>query len=283
MCESPSIDIAILSFVFDFFGPGGYPSINFGSGCVEPNAAQVEVAPGLLDCTALASEITGCQQLGKKVLVSLGGYLSNTSFVSDEQAASFAETLWNLFGASIGDDATLRPFGTSVVVDGFDIDNENHNTSYYETFATALRQKFATDTSKTYYLSVAPQCPIPDESIPVGAMTQADFVWVQFYNNPECNLNSDGFQASFANWSAGLSSSSTSPGKPRVYVGVAAFEGAGTGYVTGAGLSTLISLARELYVDNLGGIMLWDGSEGYANVDQYGVDYLDYAKAALQG
>lgn len=283
LCESPDVDIAILSFVFDFFGPQGYPSLDFGPGCSSPNAAQSEQASGLMDCTELASEIASCQQIGKKVLVSLGGYLANTSFVSDDQATSFAETLWNLFGAGTGDNPDIRPFGTDVVVDGFDIDNENHNTAYYETFATALRQQFSTDASKTYYLSAAPQCPMPDESIPVGAMTQADFVWVQFYNNPACNLNSDGFQSSFAAWSANLSNSSTTPGKPRVYVGVAAFEGAGSGYVQGAGLSTLISLARELYVDNLGGIMMWDGSEAMANVDQYGVNYLDYAKAALQG
>ena len=168
-------------------------------------------------------------------------------------------------------------------MDGFDIDNENHNTSYYETFASALRQQFASDPTKTYYLSAAPQCPLPDESIPLGAMTQADFVWVQFYNNPSCNLDSDGFQASFAAWSANLSASSTTPGKPRVYIGAGAFEGAGSGYVGGAGLSIPISMARELYVDNLGGIMLWDGSEALANIDGYGVDYLEYAKAALQG
>ena len=280
LCEDPNVDIAIVSFVFEFFGPQGYPSMNFGPGCSAPNAAQSEQASGLMNCTALAPEIAGCQQIGKKVLVSLGGYLANTSFVSDDQASQFAATLWHLFGAGT-DDPDLRPFGTGVTVDGFDIDNENHNTSYYQTFADALRQQFSYDDNKTYYLSAAPQCPMPDESIPVGAMTAADFVWVQFYNNPACNLDSDGFQSSFAAWSANLSSSSTIPGKPRIYIGAGAFEGAGSGYVQGPGLSSVISVARELYVHNLGGIMLWDGSEAMANVDQNGVDYLDYAKSAL--
>ena len=275
--------MVILSFVYDFFTQGGYPSLNFGPACTAPNEVQSAQAPGLMDCTALAPEITSCQQIGKKVLVSLGGYIANSSFTSDIQAEQFAQTLWNLFGAGAGDDPNLRPFGSSIVVDGFDIDNENHNTAYYETFASALRQQFASDPTKTYYLSAAPQCPLPDESIPLGAMTRTDFVWVQFYNNPSCNLDSDGFQASFAAWSANLSASSTTPGKPRVYIGVGAFEGAGSGYVGGAGLSIPISTARELYVDNLGGMMLWDGSEALANVDGYGVDYLEYAKAALQG
>lgn len=283
LCENDNVDIVILSFVYDFFTQGGYPAINFGPACTAPNEVQAAQAPGLLDCTALAPEITDCQQIGKKVLVSLGGYVANSSFASDDQASQFAQTLWNLFGAGTGVDPDLRPFGSGAVVDGFDIDNENHNTAYYETFATALRQQFASDPTKTYYLSAAPQCPIPDESIPLGAMTQADFVWVQFYNNPSCNLDSDGFQASFAAWSANLSASNTTPGRPRLYIGAGAFEGAGSGYVEGDGLAVPISMARELYVDNLGGIMLWDGSEALENVDGYGVDYLTYAKAALQG
>ena len=283
LCQNENVDIVILAFVYDFFTQGGYPSIDFGPACSSPNELQATRAPGLQDCSALAPDIIGCQTLGKKVLVSLGGYIANSSFTSDDQAEQFAETLWNLFGAGTGDDSALRPFGSSVIVDGFDIDNENHVTDYYITFATALRQHFASDPSKTYHLSAAPQCPMPDDSIPLGVMTQADFVWVQFYNNPSCNLDSEGFQDSFAAWSANLSASSTTPGKPRVYVGAGAFSGAGSGYVQGDGLSGPVSLGRELHTDNLGGIMLWDGSEALANVDQYGVDYLEYAKAALQG
>lgn len=282
LCSNADVDMVILAFVYNFFTQDGYPSIDFGPGCTVPNAGQQAKAPGLKDCTVLAREILGCQQIGKKVLVSLGGYIANSSFDSDSQAEAFAATLWNLFGAGTGDDHQLRPFG-SVMVDGFDIDNENHDTSYYDTFASALRQQFATDPTKTYYLSAAPQCPLPDESIPVGAMAQADFVFVQFHNNPACNLDSSGFQSSFAAWSSNLSASSTVPGRPRLYIGAGAFDGAGSGYVEGSGLSVPISSARELYTSNLGGIMLWDGSEALANVDQYGVNYLEYAKAALQG
>ena len=283
LCENANVDIVILSFVYDFFTQGGYPSINFGPGCTTPNEVQATSAPGLMDCTALAPEITGCQQIGKKVLISLGGYIANSTFTSDTQATQFAQTLWNLFGAGTAFNPALRPFGPGVVVDGFDIDNENHLTTSYDTFASALREQFLSDPTKTYYLSAAPQCPIPDASIPLGAMAQADFVWVQFYNNPACNLDSAGFQASFAAWSANLSAVSATPGRPRVYIGAGAFEGAGSGYVEGAGLAGPVGLARELYVGNLGGVMLWDGSEAAANVDGFGVDYLEYAKAALQG
>lgn len=68
---------------------------------------------------------------------------------------------------------------------------------------------------------------------------------------------------------------------PRLYAGVGGFEGAGSGYVKGSGLGTRIRAARGLYAENFGGVMLWDGSEAALNVDQYGVDYLEYAKSAL--
>lgn len=73
LCANPNVDIVILSFVSDFFSAGGYPTLNFGPACVEPTSAQRVAAPGLRDCSALAPQIAGCQQEGKKVLVSLGG------------------------------------------------------------------------------------------------------------------------------------------------------------------------------------------------------------------
>lgn len=280
LCNNPNVDIVILSFVFSFFDANGYPSIDFGPGCSGWTSSQADTAPGLKDCSALAPEIAACQVMDKKVLLSLGGYNSNTSFTSDVQATEFASTLWDLFGAGDGLDTGLRPFGTEVVVDGFDLDNEDHSTEYYETFAIALRERFTTDDSKTYYLSAAPQCPIPDESIPLGALQQADFVWVQFYNNPSCNIDAPGFRQSFKAWSDLLASGTQVRG-PRLYIGAAGFEGAGSGYVKGSGLGTRVRTARGLYVENFGGMMLWDGSEAALNVDQYGVDYLDYTKAAL--
>lgn len=278
LCNNPSVDIVILSFVFSFFDANGYPSIDFGPGCSGQTSAQTTTGRGLKDCSDLAPEITACQALGKKVLISLGGYNSNTSFSSDAQAQEFASTLWNLFGPGEDLEPGLRPFGgTDVVVDGFDIDNENHSTDHYVTFATALREQFATDDSKTYYLSAAPQCPVPDESIPVGALQQADFVWVQFYNNPSCNLDSPGFQQSFIAWSDLLAVPGQERG-PKLYIGAAEFEGAGSGYVPGEKLATRLKTATDSHVGNFGGVMLWDGSEAASNLGPYGVDYMTYVK-----
>ncbi|KAK4895334.1 hypothetical protein LTR27_006677 [Elasticomyces elasticus] len=280
LCRNQNVDIVVLAFVNDFFSVNGYPTINFGPACDPPNDAQKAIAPGLLHCPRLASQIKVCQHLGKPVLVSLGGYIADSSFQSNAQAKEFAGTLWNLFGA--GNETTaIRPFGPDVVVDGFDIDNENHNTTFYNTFATALRTHMSRDKSKRYYISAAPQCPIPDESIPLQLMRQADFVWVQFYNNPSCNLNSTGFEASFKAWS-NLLANGTGRHKPRLYIGGGAADPAGTGYVEGQELRRHTNLAKNLRVKNLGGMMLWDGSMGIQNVDKFGHGYLHYAKAAVQ-
>lgn len=80
LCSNPNVDIVILSFVFSFFDGNGYPSIDFGPGCSGQTSSQADVAPGLKDCSALAPEIAACQALDKKVLLSLGGYNSNTFY-----------------------------------------------------------------------------------------------------------------------------------------------------------------------------------------------------------
>ena len=190
--------------------------------------------------------------------------------------------MWNLFGAGTGEARELRPFGDDVVLDGFDIDNENQIPDYYDVFASALRAQTRTDPrNRTYYLSAAPQCVRPDASIPLAVMQAADFVWVQFYNNPQCNLDSPGFLESFKAWSGDLAANTSAGAGPRLYVGAGAFSGAGTGYVEGSELASIVRGVKDLNVPNFGGMMFWDGSEGLANKDSSGKDYLDYAKEAL--
>ena len=65
----------------------------------------------------VSSDIATCQNLGKIVLLSLGGAVGTYGFSSSAQAASFATTLWNAFGEGWG---SIRPFGW-VTVDGFDL------------------------------------------------------------------------------------------------------------------------------------------------------------------
>ncbi|KAF2768844.1 glycoside hydrolase [Teratosphaeria nubilosa] len=223
--------------------------------------------------------------MGKKVLLSIGGATSTGSFASDVEAEQFANTLWSLFGGNPSDNATtlpLRPFGPQIVLDGFDIDVEDKNTTGWTAFASAMRSLYSTDTSKTYYLSAAPQCPIPDASIPQDTMALCDFVWIQFYDNPSCNVGSSGFLSSFAAWS-NLLRNNSNIGTPRLFFGGLALD-SGSGYISGGDFVNNVTAAKALpNLGNFGGTMLWDGSAAFANIDGTAQNYLQYAKAAAQG
>ena len=233
ICEDPSVDIVIVAFLKTFFGPGGYPVLNLGAACGSDatTEAQAKGATGILNCPEVAGNITICQNKGKKVMLSLGGADGTTVFASEKQAVAFATTVWDIFGGGTSD--VGRPFG-NIKLDGFDIgqypepnlsrstctdpllDTEQKNPAYYTNFTTALRQIFSQDRSKTYYISAAPQCPRPDASIPLDAMQEMDFVWVQFYNNGDCNVGASGFMASLTAWSGDLSAKGAGP---QLYVG----------------------------------------------------------------
>ena len=278
LCSDDNVDIVILAFLTTFFGPGGFPSINLGSACGGSTAKMDAVgATGLQNCPTLAAGIQSCQSAGKKVLLSLGGSLATSAFSSDDQASKFATTLWDLFGGGTGADAGLRPFG-DVKVDGFDVDNEDHSTASYSTFVSALRKTMDADSSKKYYISAAPQCPRPDASIPLDAMQAVDFVFVQFYNNGDCNVGQPGFEASFKAWSSDLSANG---GGPKLYIGVPGCTScAGSGYIDPGQVSSVMSAAAGASVGNFGGVMLWDGPEAMVNTDG-GKDYLSVVKGAL--
>lgn len=117
-----------------------------------------------------------------------------------------------------------------------------------------------TSSSKPFYLSSAPQCPIPDASIPIDALTAMDFVFVQFYNNGDCNLGAPGFAASFQKWSEALQTGR----RPRLFVAAMADVKDGTGFVDAGRLMGEVGKVKGVGV-NLGGVALWDGSQAIAN------------------
>ncbi|KAL8675205.1 MAG: hypothetical protein Q9168_000458 [Polycauliona sp. 1 TL-2023] len=278
MCQDGNVDIVILAFLTTFFGAGGYPGVNLGAACGGPSQKMQAVgASGLSSCPTMEKDIKTCQGLGKKVLLSLGGAEATTAFSSDTQASDFATKLWNLFGAGTGESVDLRPFG-SAIVDGFDVDNEDHSTAFYNTFTSSLRTTMNADTSKRYYISAAPQCPRPDASIPLEAMQSMDFVFVQFYNNGDCNIGQPGFAASLKAWSQDLSAKGAGP---KLYVGAPGCAAcAGSGYLGAEQMKGAIQGAMAAGLSNFGGVMLWDGPEGKANV-QGGQDYLAVVKGAM--
>ncbi|MCJ1395767.1 hypothetical protein MMC18_008653 [Xylographa bjoerkii] len=278
ICMDDAVDIVTLAFVNGFFLPngGGYPLVDFGAASGNIDTAQTAAgANGLLWCPDLASQIEACQNSGKIVLLSLGGATAvYNTFANVTQAETMAETLWDLFGGNSTIDVNLRPFG-SVVVDGFDIDNESNNPAFYTNFTTSLRTLFSRDPSKTYYLSGAPQCIYPDASLPLPAMLDMDFVWVQFFDNPPCNVGTPGFPASFQTWSTALNAGT----QPMFYIMALAEEpGYGSGYIDIGLLADVIKNVTALGVANFGGVGLWDGSMAVNNTN-----FQDGVKSALGG
>ena len=117
ICAGNTVDIVILAFLSTFDGPGGYPKVDFGGAC--PAAAiPGSSATGLLNCPALAANITDCQKAGKKVFLSIGGQMGSVDIASAADASTYATNVWNIFGG--GKSTVGRPFG-DVKLDGFDI------------------------------------------------------------------------------------------------------------------------------------------------------------------
>jgi chitinase len=99
--------------------------------------------------------------------------------------------------------------------------------------------------------------------------TSLDFVWVQFYNNPSCNLASGTpFLDSLSAWSSDLASNSVNfvntgngVSSSRLYMGVPAWPGAGSGYVDANTFRSLLQSVNGAHA-NFGGVMFWDGAFG---------------------
>ncbi|CAM0139748.1 Chitinase 2 [Umbelopsis sp. WA50703] len=256
-CTDSTTDIFVLSFLDVFFSTGSDPEVNFANA---DNNCSTFSGTGLLDCPQIGQDIATCQAAGKKILLSLGGASGAYGFTSDSQASSFADQLWNLFG---GGSSSTRPFGTAVV-DGFDLDIEGGSTTGYAAFINQMRTHYASDTSKQFYISGAPQCPYPDAYL--GSTLDSawfDFVWVQFYNN-YCSVEGGSFN--YDTWNTWATGTSVNP-NVRLFVGVpGSTTAASSGYVSLANLESTVSSLRSQYT-SFGGVMMWDASQAYANTD----------------
>ncbi|OWB73040.1 hypothetical protein B5S31_g2772 [[Candida] boidinii] len=266
-CESDSVDVVVLSFMSAFSNADTLPTLNFA------NACETTFSDGLLQCDTIAADIQTCQANGKKVLLSLGGASGAYGFASDSVAEGFAETLWNMFGAG---SATERPFGDAVI-DGFDFDIENNISTGYAALATKLREYYAQDSSKNYYISASPQCVYPDASVgDLLANADVDFAFIQFYNN-YCNTDK---QFNWDTWAEFATSSS--PNKDiKLYLGLpGSSTAAGSGYITSDVVKTALTNVVKSLDSNFGGISIWDASQAFAN-SVSGVNFAESMKSIL--
>lgn len=300
-CQNPAVDIVNIGFVnaFPDNSPGAYPGTNFGNACGDETYTINGVSTLLKsNCPRIGSDIIECQKTyGKKVFLSFGGaYPKNYYIANDNSANSFADFVWGAFGPSTSGWTSAgkpRPFGDAVV-DGFDFDIESemstppkdasgnavndYQSRGYATMINRLRNtQFPKDTSKIYYISGAPQCPLPDVHLS-GPIANAwfDMLFVQFYNNPSCSGRAAVNYAagdSFLKWTQ---ASSKNP-NVRIYFGLpASAEAASAGdYLTQPEVKDLVQ--RFSPNAKWGGIMLWESTYAQNNV-VCGKDYTTWSK-----
>lgn len=151
---SAGIDILVLSFLDIYGATGSIPAGNIGNTCYIGTTGVPQL------CDDLAASIATCQAAGIKIILSIGGAAGSYSLQSQSQAVAIGQYLWEAYGNS-GSTSVQRPFG-NVFVNGFDFDLElNAGNQYYQYLISTLRSNFVSDPNNKYYITGAPQCPIP--------------------------------------------------------------------------------------------------------------------------
>ncbi|XBI20363.1 hypothetical protein VPH35_061672 [Triticum aestivum] len=243
-CASGNYKFVVVAFL-PKFGKGQKPELNLAGHC-DPSSGG---------CKSLSKDIHSCQRRGVKVLLSLGGADGSYGLSSRGDARQVAMYLWNTFLG--GTSSSSRPLGDAVL-DGIDFDIEKGGSKFWGDLARDLK-----NLDKGVLLSAAPQCPFPDQwddgAIRTGLF---DFVWVQFYNNPECQISAGrgAFLAAWKRWE------SLPIGK--LFLGLpASKDAAGTGFVPAGKLKSVLPLIKG--TPKYGGVMLWakfyDDRTGYSS------------------
>ncbi|KAI0193793.1 putative endochitinase CHI2 [Astrocystis sublimbata] len=276
------IDILVLSFLYQWGNGNTIPSGTIGQSCFIANTGEGQ------NCDDLSAAMKKCQDNGVTLILSLGGASGAYSLASSDEAKEIGSYLWKAYGNS-GDKSVKRPFG-DVFVNGFDFDLElNKGNEFYPDMINTLRDSFKKDSKNQYYITGAPQCPIPEPNMGVLIdNAQFDYIWPQFYNNNNytypCALPING-NAPF-NYDGWLEYTAKTPSKDaKIFVGVPASplgaNGAPTGetyYATPDQLATIIGDVKS--ESRFGGIMMWAAGFSDANVIG-GCNYAQQARSIL--
>uniref|UniRef100_A0A803M108 chitinase n=1 Tax=Chenopodium quinoa TaxID=63459 RepID=A0A803M108_CHEQI len=248
------VNIAFLSI----FGNGQTPQINLAGHCDPANGG----------CRKVSTGIRNCQQMGIKVMLSIGGGAGTYSLSSTDDArrvrllvGSFpwrpiqfsAIRQVQMVKRNLKDNVQLLSPGDAVL-DGIDFDIEL-GTPHYVPLARRLVEH-GHQSGKKVYVSAAPQCPFPDQELD-GALNTGlfDYVWIQFYNNPSCEFdvgNPENFKNSWKTWTSKIPAKNFFVGLP------ASNDAANNGFVQ---TQTLINQVLPFVKGSggkYGGVMLWD-------------------------
>lgn len=265
-CNAGNVDIAIISFVNTWNAQ--YASYNFGNACT----------PGTT-CTQIEQDIATCQKLGVKVLVSIGGDKSTSTYgvSNDNEGYTAGSILYNMFHPNGAN--KIKPFGAAEI-DGFDLDIENGNQNGLIQLVVELRKLW---TTKQLIISAAPQCIYPDSNVfkvLQSPEAKIDIANVQFYNNPSCSFNNDaGFKQSWNTWYNFITTQSGNHNM-KVYVGVTVASANAAYYVDPQTAANRVqSIIGEA---SFGGFSLWDAASGASKVTN-GVTYTQSLKNIISG
>ncbi|XP_051220670.1 acidic endochitinase-like [Lolium perenne] len=237
-CASGNYEFVIIAFLSKF-GNGQRPLMDLAGHC----------GPWSGGCESISKDIRSCQRRGVKVLLSIGGADGSYGLSSPEDARQVATYLWNNF---LGGASSSRPLGDAVL-DGIDFDIEYGGDKFWNDLARDIKRLGnSLDSRKRVLLSAAPQCPFPDEwdgsAIATGLF---DYVWVQFYDNPECEFNANGeaFMDAWRRW--------VSVPAGKVFLGLPASKDAVNNGFIPAGELTSRVLPLIKGSPKYGGVMLW--------------------------
>ncbi|OKL64357.1 Endochitinase 2 [Talaromyces atroroseus] len=280
-CDGTSgIDIIVLAFLNDYGTDGEtIPYGTIGQNC------QVSSSGTATDCDDLAAAITTCQDAGITVLLSLGGSSGSYTVTSQSEGETIGQYLWDAYASpnATSSSSTTRPFGDAYV-NGWDFDieaNPGEDNSNYQYLISTLRSNFDSDPDNTYYITGAPQCPIPEPNMQsMIENSKFDYLWIQFYNNPGCSTNSG---TNYGDWISNIANTSSADAK--LFIGVPAGELAANGQTSGevyylepSELATIV--ANYSSEAAFGGIMLWDAGFSDNNVND-GCTYAQEASSIL--
>lgn len=249
-------DVIVLAFLHQFGNGNVLASGNIGTQCVISNTGEPS------GCQSLANAIKTCQTNGVKIFLSLGGAVGEYSLTSEEEALKIGQNLWDAYGNS--DSETVpRPFG-SVYVNGWDFNIERvAGNEHYPALVKQLRHNFADDNANQYYLSSAPQCPIPDINVSdLINSVSFDYLWVQFYNNPACSKTGE---INYDEWVSQVATAESADAK--IFLGVPAAPLAASDATYYFGPQDLASLVSKYNSSpSFGGVMMWSAAHSDNNV-----------------
>ncbi|KAK2000411.1 glycoside hydrolase [Colletotrichum falcatum] len=272
-CDAPGVTFVSVSFItYSPKNSGGYPGTNFAGHCggevFYKNPKTSEDTKLIMNCEYIKQDIKHCQAKGIKVLLAIGGWCPaegpcSYDIDSEEQGQQFGDLLHKTFGPYDPSWTGPRPFDISstehVSVDGFDFDLEFKypNQKPWVKMVEKLRSV------GIYHISAAPQCPTSDTWFQLKELiynAQFDSLFIQFYNNPGCQVSDT---PNYDDWETVISQTSKSK-NAKLYLGVLASPDAGwNGYVPPSKVKELI--CKNKSKPHFGGVSIWDATRGVAN------------------